>query len=242
MRKKTILLSVLMLLGLVLSACSGVAAAQSSTPAGSPQRTISVTGNGQIYLQPDIANITIGVHTEGEDVSKAVSQNNSQIQKVIDQIKSMGVADKDIQTSNFNIYQMQQYDKATGSSTGSTYAVDNTVLVTLRDLSKIGDLLNAVVTSGANSIQGIQFDVADKSKAQSEARQAAVDDARNQAEQLAKAAGLQLGDIQSISASANYPIPYYAGKGGAAEAPAAVPISPGQVGVSVDVTIVYQIQ
>jgi uncharacterized protein YggE len=95
--------------------------------------------------------------------------------------------------------------------------VDNTVFVTLRELSELGDVLDAVIAAGANSINGIQFDVADRTTATADARKAAVADARSQAEELAEAAGVELGEIQSLSTSnIGYPGPVFDGRGAAA--------------------------
>lgn len=242
MRKRMYLIIGLMLMAILLSAC-GAAVAQTASPSSEsqPERTLTVTGNGKVFLTPDIANVSIGVHTEGTDAAEAVSTNNAQTQQVIEELKGMAVEAKDIQTTNFSIYPRQEYDN-NGNLTGITYVVDNTVYVTVRDLSKIGDLLNTVVQSGANSISGIQFDVADRVKALSSARKAAVDNARAQAEELAQAAGVQLGPVQSIAISSSTPIPLAQSREALAAPAAEVPISPGQLSISVDVTVVYEIQ
>ena len=242
MRKRMYLISGVMLSAILLSAC-GAAVAQTASPSSEsqPVRTLTVTGNGKVFLTPDIANISIGVHTEGKDAAEAVSSNNAQTQKVIEVLKGMGVEAKDIQTTNFSIYPRQEYDN-NGNLTGITYVVDNTVYVTVRDLGKIGELLNTVVQSGANSISGIQFDVADRVKAHSEARKAAVDNAQAQAEELAQAAGVKLGPVQSIMVSSSTPVPVAQSRQALAAGAAEVPISPGQLSLSVDVTVVYEIQ
>ena len=148
------------------------------------KRTINVTGTGKVTLTPDIAYVSIGVHTEGKDAAEAVATNTSQSQKVVDALKTFKIDPKDIQTTNFSIYPQQQYDNE-GKPQGITYVVDNTVYVTLRDIDQLGELLDAVVKAGSNSINSIQFDVADREAALSEARQLAVDNAQKQAEELA---------------------------------------------------------
>lgn len=248
MRTRFAYLSMLMILAVVLSAC-GTALAQGTqpTPASSnqlPLRTISVSGNAQVHLAPDIAYITIGVHTENANAGEAVGANNTQAQKVVDAIKGQGIDPKDIQTTNFSIYPQQQFGPQ-GENKGTTYMVDNSVFVTLRNLSKMGDVLTAATNAGANSIGGIQFDVADKTDALSEARATAIKNAQKIAEDTAKTAGVTLGEIQSINyGTESTPIPMFAGKGGAAVEAAApsVPVSPGEMTISVDVSIVYSIQ
>lgn len=243
MRKLSILTLLVVLCGAwLLSACAGGQAFAQTPPTATSEtqpRTLSVTGSGKSYLVPDIAYIYIGVHTENAEASKAVAENTSRSQKVTEALKKFNIAAKDIQTTNFSIYPQQQFDPQ-GKVIGVLYVVDNTVYVALRDLTKIGDLLDAVVNAGANSISGISFDVEDKTAALAEARAAAVEDARKQAEELAKAAGVTLGEVLNISTYALTPYPIYDGRGGGGVAvQAAVPIAPGQTVLQVDVSITY---
>jgi uncharacterized protein YggE len=160
-------------------------------------------------------------------------------------LKAAGVDEKDIRTTNFSIWPSQQYGPD-GLAIGTIVMVDNNVYVVVRDLDGLGDLLDSVIAAGANSINSIQFDVADKTEAVKEARVKAVEDASTQATELAGAAGLTLGEIQSISFFDNSPYPMYEGKGGGggmmyADA-AAVPIQPGQLSISVSVNVTYEIE
>ena len=241
MRSKLFLLVSVLVLALVLSACSGSVASEPQAVS----RNLTVTGTGKVYLQPDVAYIYIGVHTEDADISQAVANNNSQAQAVTNALKDFGVDANDIQTSNFSIWPSQQYDPQTGQQTGTNYMVDNSVYVTVRDLDKVGDVLDATVQAGANNISGIQFDVADKSAALSQARKSAVEDAEAKAQELASAAGVSLGAVQTISEStSSAPIPMYdmrAAAPMAAEA-ASVPIQAGQMLLTIDVNIVYEIK
>jgi hypothetical protein len=237
MRKKLSIFVPILVLALALSAC-GTAAAQ--------PRTLNVSGNGTVYLTPDIAYITIGVHTEDPDLATDVSKNNTQAQALVDALKKAGIAAKDIQTSNFSVYNnnSQGFDKTTGQPiSGGYYAVDNTVNVTVRDLSHLGSLLNTAVGAGANNINSITFDVADKTAAMAQARQKAMANASSLATELAKTAGVKLGEIQAISYSDNSPLPYYGMGGGGASAPnASVPIQPGQTQISVTVSVTYALK
>jgi len=248
MRTKTLFITILFLLSAaLLSACGNLAAqpavAQGETPI---QRTLNVTGKGKATLTPEIAYVTIGVHTEDENASQAVDANNQQSQKVADALKAFQIDAADVQTNNFSIYPQQQYDNE-GKFQGIKYVVDNTVFVTLRDIDQLGDLLDAVVEAGANTINSVQFDVEDREAALSEARAAAVADAQKQAQELAKAAGVTLGQVQNINSyGGGTPIPLYDYKGGfgggAAAAEASVPVSPGQMVLTVEVNMVYEIE
>jgi hypothetical protein len=242
MQKKFGILSLFLILAVILSAC-GTALAQA--PSAEPvRRTLSVNGSAQVSLPPDIAYISIGVHTESEDAKQAVAENNSLVEKVVAALKAMGIEDKDLLTTRFNIYPSQQYTPE-GQLKGTIFMVDNLVYVTLRDLNKIGDVLNAAIDAGANNISGIQFDVADKNKALAEARKSAVANARALAEELAQAAGVSLGQIQSLNfyGGGIPPTPFFEAKGGGmGVAGSNVPISTGQITLSVEVNIVYEIQ
>jgi uncharacterized protein YggE len=250
MRPKFYLLASVLAFSLVLSACSGlVAATPTATPAASPttlpiERNISVTGNGIVYLTPDIAYIYVGVHTEDPDIAQAVDRNNTQAQAVVDALKNMGIAATDIQTSSFSVWSSQQNDPMTNLPSGYTYMVDNTVYITVRDLTTLGRLLDTVVGAGANNINSIQFDVADKTAAQAEARQKAMDAAASLAQELAGIAGVQLGEVQNISYSDYVPsYNYGVGGGGGGAAPnMTVPIQPGQIQISVSVSVTYGIK
>ncbi|MCK6540551.1 MAG: SIMPL domain-containing protein [Anaerolineales bacterium] len=241
MKTKLYLVAVVALLALVVSACGPTTINQQALP---PQRTVSVMGSGMAYLVPDIAYIYVGVHTEESSAADAVKENNAQTQKVIEALKKFGIDSKDIRTTNFSIWPQERYDPQTGASTGQkTYVVDNTVYVTVRDLDKLGDLLDTVIAAGANTVNSIQFDVADKDAALKQARADAVKDAEAKAQELAGAAGLSLGEIQSIGFSDSQPYPIFGGKGGGgAAAEAAVPIQPGQLTFTVTVNVTYEIK
>jgi uncharacterized protein YggE len=241
MKTKTFFVAALALLALVLSACGPTTINQEAQPV---VRTLSVTGTGQASLVPDIAYIYLGVHTELPTAADAMSENNAQTQKMIDALIKFGIDKKDIRTTNFSIWPQDKYDPQTGLPTGQkTYTVDNTVYVTVRDLKKLGDLLDTVVAAGANTVNSIQFDVADKEAAIKSARADAVKDAGVQAQELATTAGVNLGEVQSISFYDNQPTPLSEGKGGGGVAQAAsVPIQPGQLTITVTVNMTYAIK
>jgi len=240
MYKNTIIVSGILILAVLLNACSTPATAQDVQPS---QRTLSVNGTGKTYLSPDIAYLMVGVHTEGTDAAEVVASNSSKTQQVKDVLLNYGIEPLDIQTTNFSIWPNQQYDQ-NGSVSGIIYMVDNTLRVTLRDPSQIGDVLTSVIDAGANRIESVQFDVADKSAALTEARKAALEDAEYQASELAEAVGLTLGEIQSISTTGGgIPYPMFAGMGGGGmgAAEASVPVSSGQLAVTVEVFTTYEL-
>jgi uncharacterized protein YggE len=242
MKTKFFFLTAVLMLGVALAACGPSTPANITVQPQPPQRTITVTGTGLVTLTPDIAYINIGVHSQDASASVAVTDNNTQAQAVIDAIKAAGVADKDIQTTNFSIYPQQQYDDK-GKITGILYMVDNTVYVTVRDLTKLGGLLDASVRAGANNISSISFDVADKTAALSQARLAAVANARKQADELTGATGVSLGDVQTISYyDSTPPVTIQYSRSDVAAGGGNVPIQSGSMQITTTVTIVYIIK
>ncbi len=212
------------------------------------QRSISVNGNGQVSLAPEMAYVTIGVHSQSDSIANSLQDNNTKSQAVTKALKDMGIDEKDIQTTSFNIYPQQQFDQ-NGEVKSTTYVVDNSVFVTVRKLQSLGQVLDTSVKAGANSINGISFDVAEKTKNQaiSDARKLAVDSARAQADALAQAAGVGVGDLLNIASNlSSGPIPMLqaAGKGGVMSAAdtTQIPVSAGQITIHVDVTATYSIK
>lgn len=237
MKTKFLIVVTVLVLALALGACA---------PANQRVRTLSVSGSGDAFLAPDIAYIYIGVHTESPTAAEAVADNTAQTETLMQAIRDFGIDAKDIRTTNFSIWPMDRFDPSTGAPSGEkTYAVDNTVYVTVRDLDGLGDLLDTAVQAGANTVNSIQFDVSDKDDAMKQARADALKDAEAQAQALAEAASLTLGEVQAISFVDVQPYPIFDGKGGGGGAlseAAAVPIQPGQLTFTVNVNVTYALK
>ena len=235
-------LAIVLVAGLLLSACGNIQSQQSgSVPT---DRFIRVSGAGEVTVVPDMAYINIGVHSEADDVTTALSTNNEQATKLSDALKAAGIDAKDIQTTNFNVYPMTQYDNM-GQPTGMKYDVDNTVYITVRNLANLGKLLDTAISAGANNIYGISFDISDKETALTQARDLAIKDAEAKAQSVASVAGVTLGDIISIDVSTpTYSQPYFGfGTGkGAGGLETSVPVSAGQIVVSYTATLNYAIK
>jgi uncharacterized protein YggE len=233
MVRKVLPLAVVM--AVVLSGCS--AAAGQTLP-----HTISVTGTGTANLAPDIVLITLGVQTQGPDIAEAVQENNRRAGEAMAAIREAGVADGDMSTANFSVSTQQQYDDQGNPTDQVSYWVDNSVNVTLRDLSKLGDLLQSALSHGANSVQSVTYSVEDPTEALDSARVQALEDARSQADQLAGAAGVELGQVITVGEPGvvAYPVEYAPafGKGGGG----GVPTSPGTLEFTVQLSVVYAIR
>lgn len=242
MKKKTMFIIGTLLVGAVLLSACGLMEAQGVSPTS--ERYIRVSGSGEVAVVPDIAYINIGVHSEAEDVSSALEANNTQATKLTEALKAEGIEAKDIQTTNFNVYPQTRYDNM-GQPVGTSYVVDNTVYITVRDLTKLGKLLDSAISAGANNIYGISFDIADKETVLAQARELAIKDAEAKAKSVATVAGVTLGQILSIDVSTpTYTQPYYGyGMGGGAEGlKTSVPVSAGQIVVTYTATLNYAIE
>ena len=188
---KRILLTLLLLLTLVT-----VAQAQEV------YRALTVTGSGSATGAPDLALVRLGVQTSDEDVLAAFTRSNDITADIIEALLELGVERKDIQTSGLSLYQDRPYDPFSDMEDGTIiFWAQNSLSVTLRDISLVGEALGASVAAGANSIDGLSYGITDPTALEASARELAVADARNRAEHLAALTGTQLGRVLNIDES-----------------------------------------
>jgi uncharacterized protein YggE len=204
-------------------------------------RTISVTGTGRVLIAPDVADMTFGDSVRRDRATAASQDAADQMSKVVDALKAAGIAPKDIQTANLSLQPVYDYSGNTPVLTG--YEADNAVSVTLRDLAKAGQTIDAAVNAGANNVSGINFRLEDPTKAEAQARDQAMADAKAKADALAAAGNVTITGIQSISeVSAPQPYPVeFAGRAAAAGDTSATPVEPGNITNEVTVSVVYLI-
>ena len=232
-----------------VAACSALPQSTSSGGVSSDvlpivQHTISVSGRGTVSLVPDIVSLSIGVQTEGAVAADAVAANTARSEQVIEALGEFGVDSRDISTTNFSVFPIQNRGP-NGEVINTTFRVQNTVNVTVRDLDNLGGILDAVVTAGANTSSGIRFEANDVSSrlAHDEALTDALVDARRQADLLADAAGVRVVDVLSISVSTfGEPLTFVQSRalgdfGGGGD----VPISPGELDLTVEIFVVFEI-
>lgn len=250
-RKMTILfVLVLLALAALAVACTGPSQAgalgASQTDASQPVAGvggITVVGQGEAFGKPDQAEVQVGVEVFAPTVAEATSQNEATIQQIMDALEAESIATEDIQTTNYSLWAEQKYgDNGPEGIVG--YRVTNQVNVTIRDIDKVSDVLEAATEAGANSIYGVFFSVADPAALEAEARARAMEDARERAESLAELGGVELGEIQVISEVIGQPVqPFFGGGGRAVAEEAAGPsISPGQLSYHIQVQVTYGLQ
>ncbi|MDO8600789.1 MAG: SIMPL domain-containing protein, partial [bacterium] len=224
---------------------------------------ISVSGEGKIAAKPDVAMLSATVRTEKTALKDAQKENSETSQKVVNFLKSSGVAEKDIRTSYYNISPQYQYNDCSRVQIEIYpprpclpldkprivgYQIMNVYEIKVRDLEKAGEVLEGVVSAGANEVSGLSFMIDDEDALRADARKEAIDDARAKAKILAKQLGVRLGRIVSFSEGGQSPPIFYerglavaeAGKGGDTAVP--VPVEAGEQEILVSVTIVYEMK
>lgn len=161
-------------------------------------RFIAVEGKGTVIAVPDIASINAGVTTRANTAREALSANNKAMSSLFRLLSKSGIDDKDIRTSNFSVSPFYERYERNKQRKIAGYQAANQVTVTVRDLTKLGRLLDAVVSAGSNRVNGVQFSVAEPEKLLDQARRKAVKDAMRKATLYAEAAGSELGKILQI--------------------------------------------
>ncbi len=202
---------------------------------------ITVTGESTAQAAPDLATVDLGVTTEGPSAAEALSANSTAVKAIMDRLAAAGIEARDIQTSNLSLNPNWTSTPDGAGSVISGYMAMNMLSVRVRDLTKLGTVLDAVVTDGANTLNGITFGLQDPKPVMTAARKDAVADARTRAEELAAAAGVSLGRLVSITEGSAYmaPQPMYRKE---MVQDAAVPVAGGEVGMTASVTLVFEAQ
>ncbi|OCK60304.1 SIMPL domain-containing protein [Bradyrhizobium sp. LMTR 3] len=204
-----------------------------------PPPAISVTGEANVSVAPDQAQIDGGVTSEAKTAREASDANNAAMGKVLLALKGAGIEEKDYQTSRLSL-QPQSAPNRAGPSPIVGYRASNRVTVKIRDVAKVANVIDVLVGAGANDIGGIHFSVTQASKYLDEAREKAVADARRKAEIYAKTAGVTLGEPISITEE-GAPTPLFRGKMAAPMA-ASAPVAQGEETLSVTVLVSWAIK
>jgi uncharacterized protein YggE len=208
------------------------------------EHTITVAGSGKVTVVPDMATISLGVLVQRNTAKAAREAAAESMTKVVAAVKALGIDDKDIASSSISLQPTYDYTNNGGTPRITGYQLQNTITITVRDLSKLGDVLDDSVISGATTVDGISFDVADRTAAEAKAREAAVADAKAQADTLAKGVGVSITGVASMSETVSTPI-WYGPQMAAAGAPAAdtakTPVMPGSTDVTIQVQVTFLI-
>ncbi len=201
--------------------------------------TISVRGEGRVYVKPDIAIVDLSVITEGKDVKDVQEKNTEKINGVIDFLKDFAVEEKDIKTKNYRIQPRYSYEEGRAPRIVG-YRISQALEVKIRSMDKIGEVFEGSVNVGVNQVSSLRFEVDNDDEVKAEARKLAIEDAKEKAKKLASDLGIKLIKISGFDegTSFDYPIFRELGLGGGAEAPQ---IEVGENEIAVNVTLIYEI-
>lgn len=216
--------------------------AQTSAPQASADGTLlSISAEAEARRVPDMATLSTGVVTQAADSNAAMRANAEQMERVVAAIRKAGIAERDVQTSGVNLHPQYQHNNDR-APTITGYQASNTVNITVRDIGKLGQVMDALVAAGANQINGPSFDVEDKESAYDEARRAAVEKAQARAGMYAKTLGLRVRRIVSISEGGDgFPRPMPMMAMARAGKMADTPIAAGESSLSVNLDIVFEL-
>ncbi len=204
--------------------------------------SVRVVGAGIASARPDMANISIGVVSEGETAAEALEKNTAAMSRVMVELKGQKIEPKDIQTTNFSVNPKFQHFKDGKPPVITGYKVVNSVRVIVRDLANLGAILDQAVSSGSNQINAISFGVEDDDTLEDQARENAMADARHKAALYAKAGNAKLGKLLTITEGSitRPPQPVFARATREASAP--VPVAPGEHKVNAQVTVTWELK
>jgi uncharacterized protein len=205
-----------------------------------PRRSVTVTASGSVTAVPDTARITSGVATEAPVARDALAKNSEAMKKIIAGLKAGGIDEKDIQTASFHIEPRYTRAREGEASVIDGYRATNQVQVTVRNLDRLGDVLDRLVGLGANEMAGLSFDVSQAEKLKDDARKEAVANAQRRAKLYADAAGVELGEVLKIDESGDSsPRPIFAGRALKSEA---VPIERGTETLEAAVSVTWALK
>jgi uncharacterized protein len=209
------------------------------------ERTVTVTASGTVSAEPDEAAIATGVTTEAKTARDAVSNNSAAMKKVITELlKTQAIEAKDVQTTQFSVEPVYVYPQEGKPPVITGYRVHNMLSVRVRKLDKLGEVLDQLVTAGANQMSGISFDVSKAETLKDEARKDAMGNAHRRAKLFAAAGGAELGEIvqisEDVSGFAPQPVMFGRAKNMAAEA--SVPVERGSQQLEARVTATWKLK
>lgn len=202
---------------------------------------ISVSGEANISVAPDLAQIDAGVANDAKTAKEASDANNAAMGKVLLALKGAGIAEKDYRTSRLSLQPQYGQNKSTGASPVVGFRASNRVTVKIRDVTKVAGIIDALVGAGANDIGNISFEVTQASKLLDDAREQAVADARRKAEIYAKATGVTLGAPLSVT-EGGAPVPLFKARMATAPMAATAAVAPGEETLSVTVNVSWAIK
>ena len=213
------------------------AVATTANEPGAAGHTLTVTGTGRVLVTPDLAEVRLGVVVQAPTVGEARDAGARAMNGALAAIRAAGIADADLQTSTLSLSPVYESKPEGTAPRIVAFELRNGLRITIRDLAKIGPVIDGAITGGATTVDGITFAVADPAPLERQAREAAVADARAKADTLVRAAETRITGVVSIAESVV--TPPWTWRDGMAASPGGTPILPGTTEISVSVSMVY---
>lgn len=202
--------------------------------------TITVAGEGRIAARPDVAVTTLGVEVYAATLREALAEAGGTMERVGQALRGAGIQDADMRTIRYSVQVERPYDQKTGRpSDASSYRVVNLVEARVRDMVRVGAILDVAIAAGANTVISVAFTVADAGSLESQARTAAMADARGRAEQLARLVGAELGPVVQISEGMVAPVPRFEARG-LVPLTDSMPIEGGELDITARIQATYE--
>lgn len=203
-------------------------------------KTITVTGEAKTQQRNQIATFTAGVSAIKDNKDEAINEVNSQIEAIIQAVKTFGIKPTDIKTQNLSVHQAEEtyYEEGIRKSRPGQWRVNNSITITLRDIDRASDLADLLTRSGATNVYGPNFQLEETQAAEESLLAEAIENARKKAQEIAQSSGGTLGKIISVSEGYQQPITFRAleGIGGGP------PVEPGTSTISQTVTVVFELK
>jgi len=202
----------------------------------------TVSGQGRVYVKPDVAIVNLGVKTEASTVDQVTKNNTEKINAIIQAIKDLGIDEKDIQTTNYNLSPLYNWTEVNGR-VFEGYVLNQNISVKIKDFTKIGDVLAQSTSKGANQVDNLQFTIDNPEELRNQAKAKAIEQAKANAESLAKASGIRLGELINIYETYDSPVSYKMAEGmGGSDMIITPNIQPGQQEIVVTINLTYRIK
>ena len=210
------------------------------------QNQITVSGEGKVYATPDIATVTLGIETNGKSVKEITQTNVSAMNKIIEEVKNLGIEDKDIQTTQYSVTPQYNYTEKEGRVPNG-YTINQNIEVKIRNFDNISGVLDVATQNGANVVSSLAFTIDDPEQFRAEARAKAIEQAKAKAETLAKQAGVKLGEIINVYENNYSYSPVYTNSktlmgAGVLESTASADIQTGQQEVDLTINLTYKLK
>ncbi len=236
-------LCLILVFGLVLTTVPAKPVSADDTSAKPAKKTLNVTGQGIVKVSPDIAYITLGVVTENENARVAQQKNAEIMDRVTSSVKDAGISERDIKTVNYNINPKYNYIKDSGENRIVGYMVNNSIQLTVRDISKTAAIIDTATGSGANMSSNVSFAASDYDKYYKDALKSAIENGKGKAQTMAEALGITINAPSTVTENPVNSIPVYGmgmASGAKYDAAYSTPISSGAIEIRANVSISYE--